>query len=206
MALERYIAASNLPQVQAFRAVLDDSEGTHGSYTIICGGGRFSDFSRHPRIYGCPNSTAAGRYQFTWSTWRDEIIPVIGSSRFDPALQDLGFVILLDKIGALSRLRANDFRGAVQAARGRWPSLPGGIQQQRNWTQSERTYYNALGVAPPASPSQSPIIQTSYNAPTINTPVLGIAPDNTSTGEESDTTGLVIAGAFLFIAFIFATR
>lgn len=42
-----------------------------GDYNTIVGGKKFSDFGDHPRQFGTSTSTAAGRYQFTKTTWDD---------------------------------------------------------------------------------------------------------------------------------------
>ena len=42
------------------------------NYNTIVNGGTFTDFSDHPRVFGTSASTAAGRYQFTKSTWDEE--------------------------------------------------------------------------------------------------------------------------------------
>ena len=43
------------------------------NYNTIVGGKQFSDFSDHPRVFGTAESTAAGRYQFTKTTWDDTV-------------------------------------------------------------------------------------------------------------------------------------
>lgn len=39
------------------------------SYNTIVGGKKFESFADHPRVFGLGNSSAAGRYQFTKTTW-----------------------------------------------------------------------------------------------------------------------------------------
>ena len=41
--------------------------------TIVGQGGKFESFADHPRVFGTRESTAAGRYQFTKTTWDDVV-------------------------------------------------------------------------------------------------------------------------------------
>lgn len=79
------------------RAILNVAAGVEssGSYDVMYGGERFTDFSQHPnkpvRITSGPHegktSTAAGRYQMLYSTWvkaRD----ALGLTDFSPESQD----------------------------------------------------------------------------------------------------------------------
>ena len=43
------------------------------NYNTIVGGKQFEGYGDHPRIFGTADSTAAGRYQFTKSTWDDTV-------------------------------------------------------------------------------------------------------------------------------------
>lgn len=56
-------------------------------YNTIVGGRKFSDFSDHPRIFGTPKSTAAGRYQFTKTTW-DEVVKKWNAQNPDDPILD----------------------------------------------------------------------------------------------------------------------
>jgi hypothetical protein len=60
-------------------------------YNTIVGGSKFSDFSKHPGVVGVRTSlgpsTAAGRYQFTKSTW-GPLAAKLGLKDFSPASQD----------------------------------------------------------------------------------------------------------------------
>ena len=42
-------------------------------YNTIVGGKKFENYGDHPRVFGTPNCTAAGRYQFTKTTWDDVV-------------------------------------------------------------------------------------------------------------------------------------
>ena len=74
-------ASTNLSPQE--RALLDTismgnvSSGEHywesPDYNTIVGGGKFASFEDHPRVFGTSSSTAAGRYQFTKTTWDDVV-------------------------------------------------------------------------------------------------------------------------------------
>jgi len=74
-------ADTNLPVHQrAFLDTLAMGNATSGGnywespdYNTIVGGKKFTDMSKHPEIFGTPDSTAAGRYQFTKTTWKDVV-------------------------------------------------------------------------------------------------------------------------------------
>jgi muramidase (phage lysozyme) len=97
----------------------------------------FSDYSTHPWEKIPPaqrgTETAAGAYQFVYTTWREHIdrgyFPDLDSKAlFTPAGQDRVAVLALELCGALPPLRRGDLVAAVNAAKGVWVSLPGGTQ------------------------------------------------------------------------------
>lgn len=121
-------------------------------YDVIVGGGLFTDFSKHPgqrvwlpayKIY----SSAAGRYQFLRATW-DTLQKRLKLPDFSPASQDAACLELLRKCGALKRLDEGDLRGALQAARKIWASLPGaGYGQKEQKLADIEARYVAAGGA-----------------------------------------------------------
>lgn len=75
-------ASTNMPAHQ--RALLDTlamgNATSGGNYwespdynTIVGKGGKFQSYKDHPRVFGTATSTAAGRYQFTKTTWDDVV-------------------------------------------------------------------------------------------------------------------------------------
>jgi muramidase (phage lysozyme) len=69
------------------RAFLDAiaSKESAGKYDVLNGGGTFDTSGNHPNIVGPGGtSTAAGRYQFTYGTWKD----VSGGAPMTPVNQD----------------------------------------------------------------------------------------------------------------------
>lgn len=79
----------------AGRAFLNTIAGveSNGNYTALVFGGNFDDFSDHPRVHKSRadgrTTSAAGRYQFTATTW-DEVAAQLGLTDFSPASQDTG--------------------------------------------------------------------------------------------------------------------
>lgn len=68
--------------------------------TIVGQGGKFESFADHPRVFGTRESTAAGRYQFTKTTWDDVVTrfnkknPDSPIADFSPVNQDRAALFL----------------------------------------------------------------------------------------------------------------
>lgn len=136
------------PNVLAFLDMLAWSElgekilaQSDDGYNVIVGSlpGRlitFDDYSSHPnRLIQLPRygiaSTAAGRYQFLYRTWR-AIVRVYGfKGRFIPEAQDLAAVKLLTECKALPAIKAGRIADAIALAAPIWASLPGAGYGQR---------------------------------------------------------------------------
>lgn len=118
-------ADSKQKNVSKFLSVLGRAEGA--DYTTIVGGGKFKDFTAHPRVVGLRTkegpSTAAGRYQITATTY-DEFSKKTGVTGFDPEAQDRIALAIIEQEGALDQIKEGDFRGAIGKLGGRWASLP----------------------------------------------------------------------------------
>lgn len=143
--LSEYKSWLSLPQVRAALDTIAWAEGAN--YNTLFGGGTFSDFSRHPNKcipYKNTCSTAAGRYQFLFSTWQS-----LGLPDFSPANQDIGALMLIARRGALSQIIKGDFQGALTSgALGKeWASLPYSPYGQTNRTVSQvmSKFQSALG-------------------------------------------------------------
>lgn len=102
--------------LSAFLYMLRMGESSN-RYNVIYGGQTFSDYSRHPDVwvpipsrpgYG---STAAGAYQFIFSTW-NTVAAEAGVSDFTPASQDAAAVQYLTDLGAMPYIEAGDVAGA----------------------------------------------------------------------------------------------
>ncbi len=119
----------NIPNVRAMLAVIRKGEGTSDSagYGRIFGGRMFTDFSKHPNITVKANgitSTAAGAYQFLYSTWK-ETASAMGLTDFSPSNQDLGALGRIAARGALDDVINGRFYIAIQKMGKEWASLPG---------------------------------------------------------------------------------
>lgn len=123
--------------VQAFLKALRLGEGTlnDNGYTTIVGGGKFSDFSKHPEIrVKIPRynvvSTAAGAYQIIKPTWAG-LVKQYGFRDFTPLNQDRAAVALIAGRNALRDVVGGNFYVAVSKCAKEWASLPGSTAGQR---------------------------------------------------------------------------
>lgn len=121
--------------VIAFLQMIRYGESSNGddAYRMIVGGGSFTDFTDHPRIFktiGKSRTSAAGAYQITATTW-DDLRSRYGSllPDFSPASQDMAAVLLLRQRGALNDVKAGRFEQAIAKCRNEWTSLPGASEQ-----------------------------------------------------------------------------
>lgn len=109
----RIVSTADVSLMPEERALLDTIAAWESpDYNTIVGrGGKFTDFSDHPRIFGTETSTAAGRYQFTKSTWDEELVnynkenPNSPITDFSPISQDRMALYLAKK-----RYKANTGR------------------------------------------------------------------------------------------------
>lgn len=134
--------------VQAFLSMIGQFEGGSQGYNALFGGGRFEDFSDHPRILVKKSgyaSTAAGRYQIIAPTW-DDIRGSIDAPDFSPYWQDVAAVYLIRRRGALGDVLAGNFDAAVEKVAKEWASLPGaGYGQPERSLNDARQYYADAG-------------------------------------------------------------
>lgn len=140
-----YESYLNLPQV---RATLDTIAWAEGAdYNVMFGGGIFSG-DQHPNDcipFRDTCSTAAGRYQFLYRTWRG-----LGLPDFSPRNQDIGALMLIQQRGALDEILAGNFEAAMRSgALGReWASFPFSPYGQTIRTpEAVMNYYNAALAA-----------------------------------------------------------
>jgi muramidase (phage lysozyme) len=128
--------------VRKFLDFLAKAEGA--DYNVIVGGGRFNDFTRHPRVVGLRTkegpSTAAGRYQITGTTY-DDVAPKLGIRDFSPDSQDKIAIELIRRGGALEDVRSGNFQTAINKLGGTWASLPSSPYSQpkrsQEWVEKE---------------------------------------------------------------------
>jgi muramidase (phage lysozyme) len=145
---EQYQQYLQLPQCKAALDTIAWAEGGI-SYNTLYGGGSFSG-NQHPNqaiTAGSYTSTAAGRYQFLYSTWI-EVKNRLGLSDFGPENQDIAALDLINQRGQLGKLINGDFEGMMQGLGCAWAALPYATcgQQRRPLDQTMNYYNGALSV------------------------------------------------------------
>lgn len=136
------------PYVRAFLDTIAFAEG--GTYNKLYGGGTFSDLSKHPNkkiTAGGYTSTAAGRYQFLYSTWKG-IANLLRLPDFSPRSQDLAAIRLIDERRQLQKLANGDFIGTLKGLGCAWAALPYSNcgQKEKSLSVIQNYYNNALKV------------------------------------------------------------
>jgi len=105
-----------------------ESSNSDRAYSMLYGGGQFSDFSQHPGIFfPLPNgkqTSAAGAYQIVLTTWNN-LRRQYDLPDFSPTTQDFAAVCLIKGRGAISDVEAGRFDIAIRKCRKEWTSLPG---------------------------------------------------------------------------------
>ena len=149
------------PNMRKMLDVISWAEGA--DYDTLVGGGKFNDFSRHPKKsvhikrLGI-NSTAAGRYQFMNRTWNGEpgknngLIHQYGFTDFSPETQDMAAVALIKRRGALEDVLAGDWQKVIDnpEMNKEWASLPMNVYKQGGKTRPQMLA--RLGAAAAPSP------------------------------------------------------
>jgi muramidase (phage lysozyme) len=186
------------PEAEAFLNSLTARgyEGTDSypnrGYNTIVGGKQFQGFEKHPGITGVVTaagpSTAAGRYQFTKTTW-DEISKRYGITDFSPENQDIAAWFLAQERykkstggDLLTALQSNDPKvlATVEIAlSGTWSSLKGGVHEGssagkfstfylQNLKEIQSTTQSVDGVTPQQGVTRSVVEESVFNtaAPT----------------------------------------
>jgi muramidase (phage lysozyme) len=133
--------AWELPRtVRAFMDTLAYSEGTDDHYDYIYTFVTFTNYADHPRKVICSGglcSSAAGRYQFLFSTW-DGLAPDLGLKDFTPPSQEKAGLELVRRAGAYEQVLKSskyaNFTAAVGKLNTIWASLPGSPYSQPTHT------------------------------------------------------------------------
>jgi muramidase (phage lysozyme) len=138
--------------IAAFLKMTRVGEGTAdaGGYNRLFGGGTFNSYAWHPNILVVKNgyrSTAAGAYQFKYSTWQDTA-KAMGLIDFSPPSQDLGALGRLAYRGAINDILAGNIYKAIEKTRNEWVSLPGATAKQPtiSLTRALNAYVSAGGI------------------------------------------------------------
>lgn len=139
-----------LQNLTAFLLMIQYAEGTHGvnAYQTLYGGSLFYSFDQHPNQkitrWGI-TSTAAGAYQFLYSTWQ-ALAKDVGLVDFSPASQDKGAIELVRRKGALVDVLQGRTSDAIYKCRKVWASLPGaGYGQNEKSIESLLRFYVTAG-------------------------------------------------------------
>lgn len=181
------------PNVRRYLDLIAQAEGTAGhadAYRVGFGGAALADLSRHPgtrhafkQTDGKTNATtAAGRYQFLHSTWKD-LAGALGLTDFSPRSQDLGALELMRRSGSLDDVLRGDFTSAVRKDGRTWASLPSSPYPQPKRSDAfvaqalaspaappPMPYGPAASSAVPALPSYRPLLPPMLPAPTGDPP------------------------------------
>ena len=113
--------------IQAYLKTIRKGEGTLGvkGYSTLVGGERFNTFIHHPNIYKPKyKSTAAGAYQFLYSTWSNDA-KALRLIDFTPNNQDIAALYEINKAGALYDVLNGNIESAINKTNRVWVSLPG---------------------------------------------------------------------------------
>lgn len=149
----RAIALRQNPNVQKFLSLIAHSEGA-GYRSIVHGGKnntKIKDLSKHPQVTkrtksGAYPSTAAGRYQFLYSTWK-RFRDGLKLPDFSPESQDLAAIAQLAEVGAIEPILKGDIAKAIEKSRKVWASFPGaGYDQPERTLKSLLAFYNGVKV------------------------------------------------------------
>ena len=157
-------AALSHPNVQAFLRVIREGESSQNdfAYRMRYGGhGKspvfFDDLSQHPKVFEPTarpglNSSAAGAYQATWTTWREEQRKY-GWPDFSRASQDEFAVARLIYRSALAAVKAGRFEEACRLCHAEWTSLPGGEEENAATPRARETYVRWGGTFAETKPA-----------------------------------------------------
>lgn len=113
------------------RAMLDTiafAEGTGDRYDLLFGYGTFDVNGPHPNVavpFGDTTSTAAGRYQFLYSTWQDTIPKIPQPDLMVPQNQDQAALQRIKDRNALDDVDNGNIEVAINKLAVEWASFPG---------------------------------------------------------------------------------
>jgi muramidase (phage lysozyme) len=161
------------PVAQQWLDLIAYAEGTDrarkgAGYDVMFGGGRFTDFSRHPdRVITTPTfprgSAAAGRYQFMPDTYQ-EVASRLGLKDFSPTAQDQAALELIQRRG-VNPYSDRPTPQTVAKLAPTWASLPN-LQGKSAYNQPVKSFAELqkfLGQTPvqyTSTPASTPAQQT----------------------------------------------
>lgn len=138
----RYSQAFVEANSNAMLSLISTTEGTGSCYNFMVGFKKFYTYAKHPNIeqpFGEKTSTAAGRYQFLFSTWQ-EMVNAKGYIDFSPVNQDGATLHYMGVRGFTTpgkTLNRADFERAMDRLSYAWASLPPGRHGQPAYTMDE---------------------------------------------------------------------
>jgi muramidase (phage lysozyme) len=142
--VNQHLEYLKMPTVKAWLDTIAWAESGKSYYTLF-GGGTFSG-NQHPNRAITANgytSTAAGRYQFLFDTWRG-IQRKLGLTDFSPVNQDIAALELTAERGALNYVINGQLQAALQTLGCAWAALPFATCKQRMRSFSDTlNYYNS---------------------------------------------------------------
>ncbi len=137
MTLDELRSSLQNKNVTAFLRVIRQGESSQSvdAYSMINGGGTFTDLSRHPfsGLKTTQGGKAAGAYQFIPTTW-DELSQTLPGGDFSPLWQSIRCVQLIAERGALPAIMAGECAKAIEVLRPTWTSLPGAAESSGHYT------------------------------------------------------------------------
>lgn len=163
------------PNVRQYLEVLSKAEGTasyaNSGYNTMFGGDQFYDSSDHPRQLkdftqtdGTKNKTsAAGRYQFTSSSW-DDAAKALNLTDFSPRSQDLAALFLIQRAGQLENVTNGNFADATSGLGGGGPRCHHQITLSQN-VHGKRFRATATAKPPPCKqlPHPRPVVMSGWS-------------------------------------------
>lgn len=146
--------------IKAVLQTIRESEGTTGvnGYEMLFGGKLFTDFSNHPfytigfmvkytnKAGVVINTSAAGAYQITHSTW-DSLKKMLGLNNFGPLAQDLCAIELIkEKVLLVDIMQGNNIPLIFNKLSSIWASLPASdANQPKHNMQQILDWYSQAG-------------------------------------------------------------
>lgn len=136
----------------AFLMLITKTEGTDAQgtpYNELYGYSNFTDYSKHPNKLikkNGYNSTAAGRYQINYPTYK-----MLGMTSFTPQAQDAGAIELIKRNGAYGDVINGNFEKAIKKTNRVWASFPGSPYGQPTYTIAAALQFLKKYAAPAAS-------------------------------------------------------
>jgi muramidase (phage lysozyme) len=132
---EEPVSGTPAARTRAILDVIGCAEGTGDSYDIMYSGRRIPSLRWHPNQVICAGglcSSAAGRYQYLDTTWRN-VASALRLGSFEPPSQDRGAIYLLKRVRSVhpeNLVTYDEFSRAAYLLCWEWASFPGNCYGQ----------------------------------------------------------------------------